>query len=79
VDPGYADQHGALEGRAGSRDLPDLARLDDSANADAYESCALGSLPWDRGRGIPGYQGIELLRREDELVEFVTLMWFDSW
>jgi heme-degrading monooxygenase HmoA len=30
-------------------------------------------------RTIPGCQGIELLRREaSDLVEFVTLMWFDS-
>ncbi|HEX3232900.1 MAG TPA: hypothetical protein VHR41_01800 [Gemmatimonadales bacterium] len=30
-------------------------------------------------RGIPGYRGIELLRREErESVEFVTLMWFES-
>jgi antibiotic biosynthesis monooxygenase (ABM) superfamily enzyme len=30
-------------------------------------------------RGIPGYLGIELLRREEgESVEFVTLMWFES-
>ncbi len=31
------------------------------------------------GRAIPGFQGIDLLRRDgpDE-VEFVTVMWFDS-
>jgi heme-degrading monooxygenase HmoA len=30
-------------------------------------------------RDIPGYQGIELLRRPgSDAVEFVTLMWFDS-
>jgi antibiotic biosynthesis monooxygenase (ABM) superfamily enzyme len=30
-------------------------------------------------RGIPGYRGIELLRRiAGDSVEFVTLMWFDS-
>lgn len=30
-------------------------------------------------RGIAGYRGIELLRRSNkDLVEFVTIMWFDS-
>jgi len=30
-------------------------------------------------RGIAGYRGIELLRRPDnDFVEFVTIMWFDS-
>jgi heme-degrading monooxygenase HmoA len=30
-------------------------------------------------RDIPGYQGIELLRRPgSDAVEFMTLMWFDS-
>jgi len=30
-------------------------------------------------RGIAGYCGIELLRRQDQdLTEFVTIMWFDS-
>ena len=30
---------------------------------------------------VPGYKGIQLLRRplEGEEVEFVTIMWFDSW
>jgi heme-degrading monooxygenase HmoA len=30
---------------------------------------------------VPGYRGIQLLRRpiDDEKVEFVTIMWFDSW
>jgi len=49
-------------------------------NADAYErllrSEVFGGIA---GRGIAGYQGIELLRRAGtEEVEFVTLMWFDS-
>jgi heme-degrading monooxygenase HmoA len=50
------------------------------ASADAYERL-LRSEIFHRiaERGIPGYQGIELLRRPDEdLIEFVTLMWFDS-
>jgi heme-degrading monooxygenase HmoA len=30
-------------------------------------------------RGITGYRGIELLRRQNrDLTEFVTIMWFDS-
>jgi antibiotic biosynthesis monooxygenase (ABM) superfamily enzyme len=30
-------------------------------------------------RAIPGYRGIHLLRREvEEEVEFVTIMWFDT-
>ena len=30
---------------------------------------------------VPGYKGIQLFRRplEGEEVEFVTIMWFDSW
>jgi heme-degrading monooxygenase HmoA len=49
-------------------------------NADAYERL-LRSEIFRRiaERGIPGYRGIELLRREtDGPAEFVTLMWFDS-
>jgi heme-degrading monooxygenase HmoA len=49
-------------------------------NADAYERLLRTEI--FRGiadRRIPGYRGIELLRRdENEPVEFVTLMWFDS-
>ena len=49
-------------------------------NADLYErllrSEIFGGIA---GRGIAGYQGIELLRMAGtEEVEFVTLMWFDS-
>jgi hypothetical protein len=50
------------------------------SNADAYEHLLRSEI--FRGiaeRGIPGYHGIELLwRRAHPLVEFVTLMWFDS-
>lgn len=49
-------------------------------NADAYEQLLRSEI--FRGiaaRRIPGYRGIELLRRpSDQLVEFVTLMWFDT-
>jgi antibiotic biosynthesis monooxygenase (ABM) superfamily enzyme len=50
------------------------------AQADAYETLLLTNiLPGIRGREIPGFKGIQLLRRpfEDE-VEFMTVMWFDS-
>lgn len=32
-------------------------------------------------KNVPGYKGIQLFRRpiENEEVEFVTIMWFDSW
>ena len=50
------------------------------ANADAYERLLRSEIfEGIARREIPGYRGIELLRRQDgELVEFVTLMWFDS-
>jgi len=48
--------------------------------ADAYEQLLRGEIfPSIAARQIRGYHGIELLRRRtDDLVEFVTLMWFDS-
>lgn len=49
-------------------------------NADAYE-LLLRTEIFDgiAGRPIPGFRGIDLLRRPaDAEVEFVTLMWFDS-
>jgi antibiotic biosynthesis monooxygenase (ABM) superfamily enzyme len=50
------------------------------ANADAYERLLRGEIFLAIGsRQIPGYLGIELLRRSaGELVEFVTIMRFDS-
>lgn len=49
-------------------------------NADVYESLLKGEI--FRGiqrRVIPGYRGINLLRRDqDGEVEFVTIMWFDD-
>lgn len=50
------------------------------ANADAYEHLLRSEIfRGIAGRRIPGYQGIELLRRPvEDSVEFVTLMWFDS-
>jgi len=49
------------------------------AHADAYERLLREEI--FRGiaaRSIPGYRGIELLRRPFDTVEFVTLMRFDS-
>ena len=50
------------------------------ANADAYERLLRSEI--FRGiadRTLPGYHGIELLRRRSgDLEEFVTMMWFDS-
>ena len=49
-------------------------------NADAYENLLRKQIfPGIRQRGIAGFRGIELLRRQaDGEVEFVTLMTFDS-
>lgn len=57
-----------------------------AANADAYERLLRGTVfPGIAARGIAGWRGIDLLRREappdgasDGTVEFVTVMWFDS-
>lgn len=49
-------------------------------NADAYENLLREEIfTGIAERGIRGYQGIHLLRRDFENgVEFVTIMWFDS-
>jgi hypothetical protein len=49
-------------------------------NADAYEALLKAEIfTGIVERGITGFQGIDLLRREaDDTVEFVTIMWFDS-
>ncbi len=50
-------------------------------NADAYESLLREEIfPGIAAKGVPGYRGIQLLRRpiEDDEVEFITIMWFDS-
>lgn len=49
-------------------------------NAGAYERLLRGEIfPGIARRGIPGYRGAHLLRREgDTEVEFVTICWFDS-
>ena len=49
-------------------------------NADAYQGLLLDRIfPRIADRRITGYQGISLVRREqDGEVEFMTIMWFDS-
>lgn len=49
-------------------------------NADAYESLLKSEIfVGIQGRGIAGFRGIELFRRQiGEEVEFITLMKFDS-
>jgi heme-degrading monooxygenase HmoA len=51
-----------------------------TANADAYERLLRSEIfQGIADRHIPGFEGIELLRRPfEDSVEFVTLMWFDS-
>lgn len=50
------------------------------ANADAYERLLRAEVfTGIAARGIPGFRGIDLLRRPSgDSVEFVTVMWFDS-
>ena len=50
------------------------------ANADQYEELLRSEIFLGISqRAIPGYRGIHLLRREaGEEVEFLTIMWFDS-
>lgn len=49
-------------------------------NAPEYEALLLTEIfPGIEQRGVDGYRGISLLRREmDNEVEFSTIMWFDS-
>lgn len=51
-----------------------------TANADAYETLLRSEIfPGIAARGIDGFHGIDMLRRETpESVEFVTVMWFAS-
>ena len=50
-------------------------------NADAYETLLRTKIFLGiSAKGIQGYRGIRLLRRTlAEEVEFVTIMWFDTW
>ena len=51
-------------------------------NADAYEDLLRTEIfPGIEKKGVAGYRGIQLFRRpiESGEVEFITIMWFDSW
>ena len=50
-------------------------------NADRYENLLKTEIfPGIAMKNVPGYRGIQLFRRPlDEEVEFITIMWFDSW
>jgi heme-degrading monooxygenase HmoA len=51
-------------------------------NADKYEELVKGEvLPGIAAKKVPGYKGIQLLRRpiDNNEVEFITIMSFDSW
>ena len=51
-------------------------------DADAYENLLKEEIfPAIAAKKVPGYHGIRLLRRSvsPNEVEFVTIMWFDSW
>ncbi len=52
-----------------------------SENADHYESLLKTEIfPGILARKISGFQRIDLLRREhDNEVEFITVMWFETW
>lgn len=49
-------------------------------NADTYDTLLQQEIfQGIQNRNIPGYRGIQLLRRDQgEQVEFITIMWFDS-
>ena len=50
-------------------------------NADSYERLLRAEVfPGIAARGVSGYRGIQLFRRAAGVeVEFITVMWFDSW
>ena len=50
-------------------------------NADTYERLLNENIfPGIAAKQVAGYTGIQLLRRPlDQEVEFLTIMWFDSW
>jgi hypothetical protein len=52
------------------------------ANADTYERLLREEIfPGIAAKGVEGYRQIQLLRRPlpSREVEFITIMWFDSW
>jgi heme-degrading monooxygenase HmoA len=51
-------------------------------NADKYEKLLKEEIfPGISAKNIPGYKEIQLFRRpiNNKEVEFITIMWFDSW
>ncbi len=50
-------------------------------NADAYENLIKTEIfPGIASKNVSGYRGIQLLRRPiDREIEFITIMWFESW
>ncbi len=51
-------------------------------NADVYEKLLKEEIfPGIAAKKVPGYRGIQLFRRplDNDEVEFITIMWFDSW
>lgn len=51
-------------------------------NADTYENLLKEEIfPGIEAKNVSGYRSIQLFRRvlSDAEVEFVTIMWFDSW
>jgi heme-degrading monooxygenase HmoA len=51
-------------------------------DADKYEKLLKEEIfPGIADKKVAGYRGIQLFRRsiDDDEVEFITLMWFDSW
>ncbi len=54
----------------------------DSENADKYHNILNEVVfPEIAAKNVPGYKEIQLFRRpiDDNEVEFITVMWFDSW
>jgi antibiotic biosynthesis monooxygenase (ABM) superfamily enzyme len=50
-------------------------------NADRYERLLKEEIfPGITAKKVAGYEGIQLFRRPlDNEIEFITIMWFDSW
>ena len=50
-------------------------------DADTYENLLKTEIfPGIASKNVPGYRGIQLFRRPlSGEVEFITIMWFDSW
>lgn len=50
-------------------------------NADTYETLLKSEIfPGIASKNVPGYREIQLFRRPlDNEVEFITIMWFESW